>query len=137
MLTKHMKKISLNTISLLLFFVYLFYSQLYPFVHIHTHEKDIQKPVIELCFHPVDDCRLGHNCNDDVHHKKHKHVTGAQDHTHIKVQNIIPDLLFGNTLAALLLSFTPSRQLYHQTNAILVPQNVINRSISRAPPRIS
>jgi len=130
-----MKKISLNTISLLLFFVYLFYSQFYPFVHIHTHGENIQNPGIELRFHPVDDCKFGHDC-DDVHHKKHNHFLGAQDHT-FKVQKNATALLFVNTLAHQLFPYNPTRQNYNRFDTRLVPQNVIIHSISRAPPRIS
>ncbi|MBN2410757.1 hypothetical protein JXQ31_03625 [candidate division KSB1 bacterium] len=136
MLKKYMKKISLNTISLLLFFVYLFYSQFYPFVHIHTHEENIQNPGIELRFHPVDNCKFGHDC-DDVHHKKHQHFIGAQKYTHIKVQNNITELLYDNTLANQLIFYIPSGQSFPRLETIFNPQNVNIRSISRAPPRIS
>ena len=133
---KYMKKLSLNTISLLLFFVYLFYSQFYPFVHIHTHEKDIQKPGIELRFHPVDDCTFGHEC-DDAHQKNHNHFVGAQNHTHIKVQSNTTNLLFVNISAKQLFPYTQSQQNFHQFDTIFDPQNVITQFISRAPPRIS
>ena len=78
------KKQKLSIIVLL--FLYLAASQIYPFIHFHGHDH-LGKTEFEICIHPADQTFHTHQCCD-LHESDHSHFKGEWKFVELKIRKL-------------------------------------------------